>query len=139
MTTKVVLLVEDNDDNRNVYSLLLRHVGYEVVEASDGQAAIEAVLTRKPDLILLDISIPKIDGWTVARMLKDVPATSTIPLVAVTAHAFQKDRAIATEIGFAAYMAKPVEPRDVMKCVEQLIGPPETTESGVKPCSIAVA
>ena len=124
MTTKVVLLVEDNDDNRNVYSLLLRHVGYEVVEASDGQAAIESVLARRPDLILLDISIPKIDGWTVARMLKDAPATANIPLVAVTAHAFQKDRTIATEIGFAEYLSKPVEPRDVVKCVEQLIGGP---------------
>ena len=125
MTTKVVLLVEDNDDNRNVYSLLLRHVGYEVVEATDGQAAIEAVLERRPDLILLDISIPKIDGWTVARMLKDAPATSNIPLVAVTAHAFQRDRTIASEIGFAEYLPKPVEPRDVMKCVERLIGTPE--------------
>ena len=125
MTTKVVLLVEDNDDNRNVYSLLLRHVGYEVVEATDGQSAIEAVLERKPDLILLDISIPKIDGWTVARMLKDAPATCHIPLVAVTAHAFQRDRQIAADIGFAEYLPKPVEPRDVARCVERLIGGPQ--------------
>src|SRR5262245_7998500 len=99
MTSKVVLLVEDNDDNRAVYSVLLRHVGYEVVEISDGESAIEFILERKPHLILLDISIPKIDGWTVARMLKDAPATAHIPIVAVTAHAFQRDRKIAREIG----------------------------------------
>ena len=124
MTTKVVLLVEDNEDNRNVYSLLLRHLGYEVVEAADGEAAIEAVIQRKPQLVLLDISIPKIDGWTVARMLKGAPATANIPLVAVTAHAFQRDRALAVEIGFDEYLPKPVEPRDVLKCVERLIGGP---------------
>ena len=124
MTTKVVLLVEDNEDNRSIYSTLLRHVGYEVIEAADGQAAIESILDRKPDLILLDISIPKIDGWTVARMLKDAPATTAIPLVAVTAHAFAADREQAERLGFKAYLPKPVEPREVYKCVESLIGPP---------------
>jgi CheY-like chemotaxis protein len=124
MTTQVVLLVEDNDDNRSVYAMLLRHVGYEVIEATDGEAAIEAVLQRKPHLVLLDISIPKIDGWTVGRMLKEAPATAAIPLVAVTAHAFQKDRALAVEIGFNEYLPKPVEPRDVVQCVQRLIGGP---------------
>ena len=122
----LVLIVDDAPENITLLNGLLGSQ-YRTRVAIDGARALKAAtLDPVPDLILLDISIPKIDGWTVARMLKDAPATSNIPLVAVTAHAFQRDRTIASEIGFAEYLPKPVEPRDVMKCVERLIGAPET-------------
>ena len=121
---KLVLLVEDNEDNRDIYTTLLRHVGYEVLEAVDGEHALQLVEQRTPDLVLLDISLPKLDGWQVARRLKSGELTSKVPIAALTAHAYQADREIAASIGFDAYLAKPVEPRDVYACVKELIGDP---------------
>jgi two-component system, cell cycle response regulator DivK len=124
---KLVLLVEDNEDNRDIYTTLLRHVGYEVLEAVDGEHALQLVEQRTPDLVLLDISLPKLDGWQVARRLKSGELTSKVPIAALTAHAYQADREIAAAIGFDAYLAKPVEPRDVYACVKELIGDPLTS------------
>ena len=124
---KLVLLVEDNEDNRDIYTTLLRHVGYEVLEAVDGEHALQLVEQRTPDLVLLDISLPKLDGWQVARRLKAGELTSKVPIAALTAHAYQSDREIAAAIGFDAYLAKPVEPRDVYACVKELIGDPLTS------------
>jgi two-component system, cell cycle response regulator DivK len=125
MGSKLVLLVEDNQDNREIYTTLLRHVGYEVLEAVDGEHALHLVEQRTPDIVLLDISLPKIDGWQVARRLKTDEATRHVPIAALTAHAYQADRDMARAIGFDAYLAKPVEPRDVYACVVQLIGTPQ--------------
>jgi len=87
-----VLLVEDNDDNLRIYSTILTYAGYRVLEATDGEAGLSSASTDQPDLILMDVSIPKIDGWEVTRMLKADPATSTIPVIALTAHALASDR-----------------------------------------------
>lgn len=111
---QTILLVEDNEDNRIIYSTVLRHVGYDVLEAQDGVEAIELARTKLPHLILMDISIPVIDGWEATRVLRQDPLTKDIPIIALTAHALADDRERAVEMGFTAYLAKPVEPRAVV-------------------------
>src|SRR3954464_8817353 len=88
-----ILLVEDNEDNRIIYSTVLRHLGYEVVEAEDGVQAVALARSLQPDLILMDISIPELDGWEATRILRRDVATSAIPIIALTAHALPDDRA----------------------------------------------
>jgi CheY-like chemotaxis protein len=127
---KTVLLVEDNEDNRDIYTTLLRHVGYDVIEAIDGEHALQMVERQRPDIVLLDISLPKLDGWQVAQRLKANDDTRGIPIAALTAHAYQSDRENAAAIGFEAYLAKPVEPRDVFQCVVDLIGRPDEEPLG---------
>jgi two-component system cell cycle response regulator DivK len=117
-----LLLVEDNEDNRTIYSTLLRHLGYQVIEAQDGVQAIELARSEHPDLILMDISIPGMDGWEATRVLRGDPSTQSIPIVALTAHALDDDRERAAEVGFSSYLAKPVEPRAVVAEVRRLIG-----------------
>lgn len=119
---QTVLLVEDNEDNRIIYSTVLRHLGYGVVEALDGVKAIELARSVKPDIILMDISIPEIDGWEATRILRQDPETRDIPIVALTAHALADDRERATSLGFSSYLAKPVEPRAVVAEVRRWIG-----------------
>ena len=121
-TGQRVLLVEDNEDNRIIYSTVLRHLGYEVVEALDGLRAIELARSVKPDIILMDISIPELDGWEATRILRQDPVTKDIPIVALTAHALADDRERATALGFTSYLAKPVEPRAVVAEVRRWIG-----------------
>ena len=121
-----MLLVEDNEDNRIIYSTVLRHVGYEVLEAGDGKQAVSLARSAKPDLILMDISIPEMDGWEATRILRQDPETSGIPIIALTAHALQDDRERAIQVGFTSYLAKPIEPRAVVAEVRRWIGAPET-------------
>jgi CheY-like chemotaxis protein len=109
-----LLLVEDNEDNRIIYSTVLRHTGYEVVEALDGLQAIALARSILPDLILMDISIPELDGWEATRILREDPLTRDIPIIALTAHALADDRERATAVGFTSYLAKPIEPRAVV-------------------------
>jgi two-component system cell cycle response regulator DivK len=119
---QTLLLVEDNEDNRIIYSTVLRHVGYDVVEAYDGVEAIALARSMHPDLILMDISIPQMDGWEATRILRQDPETRSIPIIALTAHALADDRERATAVGFTAYLAKPVEPRAVVAEVRRWIG-----------------
>jgi CheY-like chemotaxis protein len=117
-----LLLVEDNEDNRIIYSTVLRHLGYEVVEALDGVEAVALARSRLPDLILMDISIPEMDGWEATRILRADPTTRHIPIIALTAHALTDDRERAQAVGFTAYLAKPIEPRAVVAEVQRWIG-----------------
>jgi CheY-like chemotaxis protein len=123
-TKKTVLLVEDNEDNLVIYSTILRHAGFEVIEARDGQAGIETAKERHPGLILMDVSIPIIDGWEATRRLKADPATADIPIIALTAHALASDQLKAAEAGCDGYIAKPAEPRVVAATVKQHLGEP---------------
>lgn len=122
MPGHTILLVEDNEDNRVVYRTMLMHFGFHVVEAGDGRAALERAREDRPDLILMDISIPVMDGWEATRTLKADPATAGIPVIALTAHALDSDRARAAEIGFDIFLAKPVEPRRVVSEVRRILG-----------------
>lgn len=117
-----VLLVEDNADNLIIYSTVLRHFGYEVVEATDGPRALEAARTINPAVILMDVSIPLVDGWEVTRQLKADPATAGVPIVALTAHALESDRAKALAVGCDDYISKPAEPQKVLEAVRKYAG-----------------
>jgi CheY-like chemotaxis protein len=119
---QTLLLVEDNEDNRIIYSTVLRHLGYEVVEALDGVQAVALARSRLPDLILMDISIPEMDGWEATRVLRADETTKHIPIIALTAHALPDDRERAQAVGFTAYLAKPIEPRAVVAEVQRWIG-----------------
>jgi CheY-like chemotaxis protein len=130
-TQKTVLLVEDNEDNLVVYRTILEHVGFRVLEARDGEEGVNSARQFLPDLILMDISIPKLDGWEATQRLKSDPTTSIIPIIALTAHALEEDRQKALQAGCDGYLAKPVEPRRVVQEVERFVGPArEVARSG---------
>jgi two-component system cell cycle response regulator DivK len=108
-----ILIVEDNEDSRELVAKVLRNKGYLIVEAVDGEEAIDKVVSEKPDLVLLDISIPKLDGYEVARRLKSMEDVKDIPIVAVTAHAMKGDREKVIAAGFEGYISKPVNVREL--------------------------
>lgn len=122
-TQKTVLLVEDNEDNLVVYRTILEHVGFKVIEARDGEEGVNRAKENLPDLILMDISIPKMDGWEATQRLKAFENTKAIPIIALTAHALEEDRQKALQAGCDGYLAKPVEPRRVVQEVERFVGP----------------
>lgn len=119
---KTILIVEDNEDNRLIYSQYLTHGGFRVVEATNGAEGIEAARRERPDIILMDISMPVMDGLTATRLLKADPDLLKIPVVALTAHAMASDEEMAREAGCDGYISKPVMPRDVRAEVERWIG-----------------
>jgi CheY-like chemotaxis protein len=104
-----ILLVEDNDMNRDMLSRRLIRSGYEVFLAVDGQQGADMALSEQPDLILMDMSLPVIDGWEATRRIKASDATRRIPVIALTAHAMAGDREKAMEVGCEDYDTKPVE------------------------------
>lgn len=123
MSEKRVLLVEDNDDNRTIYATILMHRGYAVVEAPNGLEGVQQAQAHHPDLIIMDISLPIMDGLEATRRIRSNPRTSDIPVLAVTAHARDSDRENALRAGCNDYLAKPVEPRRLVEQVERIIGP----------------
>ncbi len=122
MTEKTVLLVEDNEDNRIVYATVLEHFGYRVIEAKDGAEGVRLAREAHPDVVLMDISIPVIDGWRATSMLKGDPDTTAIPVIALTAHALPEDRERSAEVGCDGYLAKPCEPSRVLAEVKRVLG-----------------
>lgn len=116
-----ILIVEDNEDNRIVYSTMLRHFGFTVEEAENGAEGIHKARTKHPDLILMDIAIPLVDGWEAVQRLKKDPTTADIPIVALTAHAMPADREKAIQVGCDGYLAKPCEPRAVVEEVRRIL------------------
>jgi CheY-like chemotaxis protein len=104
-----ILLVEDNAMNRDMLMRRLMRKGYEILVAEDGAQAIETAREEHPDLILMDMSLPEIDGWEATRRIKADDATRAIPVIALTAHAMAGDRARALEAGCDDYEAKPVD------------------------------
>ena len=117
-----ILLVEDNEMNRDMLSRRLARKGYEVVIAVDGQQGIEMARSETPDLILMDMSLPVVDGWEATRQLKSAPETQTIPVIALTAHAMAGDREKAVEAGCNDYDIKPIELPRLLKKIEALLG-----------------
>ena len=105
----VILLVEDVADNRELASLLLESAGHSVIEAHDGLAAVAMASQHHPDLILMDLSLPEMDGWEATRHILANAATRDIPIVAVTAHAMAGDRERVMATGFVGYITKPIE------------------------------
>jgi two-component system cell cycle response regulator DivK len=122
---KTVLLVEDNEDNRVVYATILQFYGYTVIEAVDGDEGVRLARERHPDIILMDISIPVLDGWQATLCLKADETTRDIPVVALTAHAMPEDREKSRRVGFDGYLSKPCEPRRVLEEVQRFVGSAE--------------
>jgi two-component system cell cycle response regulator DivK len=116
-----ILIVEDNEDSRELLAKVLRNKGYITVEAVDGEEAIEKVVSERPDLVLLDISIPKLDGYEVAKRLKGREDVKEIPIVAVTAHAMKGDREKVIAAGFEGYISKPVDVRELPEQVRSYL------------------
>lgn len=121
MATGNILLVEDHEDNRNIYRTILEHYGFRVMLASDGLQGVRLAEQGRPDLILLDIDIPLLDGFEVAQTLKSATATAKIPIVALTAYSQPEDRERAQAAGFDGYLTKPVSPRVVLEEVKRFL------------------
>ena len=116
-----ILIVEDNPKNRDMLSRRLIKRGYEIVMAEDGQEGIDMTTSETPDLILLDMSLPVIDGWGVARQLKGDDATRHIPIIALTAHAMAGDREKTLEAGCDEYETKPIRLPELLEKMEALL------------------
>ncbi len=117
-----ILLVEDNEMNRDMLSRRLARKGYEVVIAIDGQQGIDMARSETPDLILMDMSLPVLDGWAATRELKAAPDTKAIPVIALTAHAMVGDREKAVEAGCDDFDIKPIEFPRLLEKIETLLG-----------------
>jgi CheY-like chemotaxis protein len=117
-----VLLVEDNEMNRDMLSRRLIRRGFQVVFAMDGQQGIDLARSERPDVILMDMSLPIIDGWEASRRLKADDATRSVPLIGLTAHAMSGDREKAIEAGCDDYDTKPVELNRLIGKIERLLG-----------------
>jgi CheY-like chemotaxis protein len=117
-----ILLVEDNEMNRDMLSRRLERKGFEVVMAVDGQAGIDMASSSSPDIILMDLSLPIIDGWEATRQIKADPATQQIPVIAITAHAMSGDEQKAREAGCDDYDTKPVNLNRLLDKIGKLLG-----------------
>ena len=118
-----ILLVEDNELNRDMLSRRLSRRGHRVVEATDGEAALALAASERPDLILMGMSLPGLDGWEATRRLKAAPATRPIPVIALTAHAMVADRERSLEAGCDDFDTKPVEIERLLGKIARLLSP----------------
>jgi CheY-like chemotaxis protein len=116
-----LLLVEDNELNRDMLSRRLQRKGFEMVIATDGQQGVQVAQEQHPDLILMDMSLPVIDGWEATRLLKADSSTQSIPVIALTAHAMAGDREKAIEAGCDDYDTKPIELPRLLEKIEALL------------------
>lgn len=117
--TKRILIVEDHEDNRRILRDLLSSVGYELFEAVDGLAGVAAAGAHRPDLILMDIQLPSIDGYEATRRIKADRSLNAIPIIAVTSFALSGDDVMAYEAGCAAYVTKPFSPRQLLAVIKK--------------------
>ena len=117
----LVLIVDDNVDAREMYAMYLEHEGFRSSEAGDGHAALDQAKRDKPDLILMDATMPRLDGWEAARLLKADEETKNIPLIMLTAHAFAEHRDRATAVGADGFLAKPVLPDALAREIRRML------------------
>ena len=120
MSAKTILYVEDNDLNRKIVRDLLRRTTYRLIEASDGEAGITAALEERPDLILMDLQLPKVSGIEAVRTLRKTPTTADTPIIAITSFALSGDQQKAKDAGASAYLAKPYSPFDLLTLIRKL-------------------
>jgi two-component system cell cycle response regulator DivK len=119
--SKKILVVEDQEDNRQILRDLLSSAGYEMSEAENGVEALAAVAKERPDLILMDIQLPIMDGYEATRRIKSDPKTRAIPIIVVTSYALSGDEAKAREVGCDAYVTKPYSPRALLAKIREFL------------------
>jgi len=120
MSANTILYVEDNAVNRRLVRDLLRHTTYKLIEADDGEAGVAKALEMHPNLILMDIQLPKMSGLEAMRRLRANPVTAATPIVAITSFALSGDDQKAKNAGATAYLAKPYSPRDLLALIRKL-------------------
>jgi two-component system, cell cycle response regulator DivK len=118
---KCILVVEDQEDNRQILRDLLASAGFEMIEAIDGEAGVAAATSQRPDLILMDIQLPIMDGYEATRRIKANPELNAIPIIAVTSYALSSDEGKALAAGCDAYIAKPYSPRQLLAKVKEFL------------------
>ena len=121
MSARTILHVEDNELNRKMIRDLLRRTSYRLIEAPDGEAAVAIAHEQHPDLILMDVQLPKISGIEATRRLRAEPATAAIPIIAITSFALSGDEQRAKEAGASAYLAKPYSPLTLLTMIRKLL------------------
>jgi two-component system cell cycle response regulator DivK len=119
--SKRILVAEDQEDNRQILRDLLGSVDYAMIEAADGEAAVAAAKRERPDLILMDIQMPLLDGYEATRRIKADPALKAIPIIAVTSYALSGDEAKACDAGCDAYVTKPYSPRQLLAKIREFL------------------
>ena len=119
--SKRILVVEDQEDNRRILRDLLTNAGYEIIEAENGEEALAVAARERPDLILMDIQLPLLDGYEVTRRIKTDPALRAIPIIAVTSYALSGDEGKARAAGCDAYLAKPYSPRVLLAKIREYV------------------
>ncbi len=127
-----ILIVEDNELSRDMLSRRLRRKGYEVLVATDGQEGIAMAQRELPDLVLMDLSLPDLDGWEATRRLKTDAKTQSIPVIALTAHAMSGDREKALDAGCDEYDTKPIDLRRLLSKMVRFVDDPDPSTSGEK-------
>ena len=119
--TKRILVIEDTEDNRQILGDLLSNAGYELIEAVDGLEGVATAEREQPDLILMDIQLPGIDGYEATRRIRKIPALAKVPIIAVTSYALSGDEAKTREAGCDGYVAKPYSPRQLLAKVREFL------------------
>ena len=119
--TKRILVIEDTEDNRRIVRDLLSSVGYELIEAMDGAEGVAMAQKELPDLILMDIQLPVIDGYEATRRIRAIPELATVPIIAVTSYALSGDEAKTRAAGCDGYVAKPFSPRQLLAKVREFL------------------
>jgi two-component system, cell cycle response regulator DivK len=131
MSQPTVLYVEDNEYNRKIVRHLLSRTGYRLLEAADGEAGLRMIASDRPDLVLMDVQLPKMSGLDATRALRGDPATADIPIIVVTSFALSGDDRKAMAAGATAYLAKPYSPRELLALIQKHL--PGTTSQEDRP------
>jgi len=119
--SKRILVVEDNEDNRQIIRDLLTSVGYELIEAADGMEGVAMAQHHRPDLILMDVQLPVMDGYEATRQIRTVPELADVPIIAVTSYALSGDEAKTREAGCDGYVSKPFSPRQLLAKLREFL------------------
>ena len=130
MTTFSVLIVDDDTQHRDISATILRHHGYTIIEAADGERAVQLALEQRPSVILMDVRLPILNGWAATERLKRDPRTAGIPIIIFTAHALEEDRLESASSGADSYLAKPCEPLRILAEVRHWSGGVERSAAG---------
>ncbi len=132
MSGHTILYIEDNEYNRKIVRQLFSRTSYRLIEAVDGEAGVTMAQQERPDLILMDVQLPKMSGLDATRVLKEDARTSDIPVIVITSFALSGDREKAADAGAANYLAKPYSPRELLALVREYLPEPDNPSGGVK-------